>query len=170
MNSFREAIECLKRALIGADPHEITIHLKLAKLHYSLEEFPEAAAYNRRVVEVCQADCKPPLIFVHHGASHHPNIGQPLVRPIQDYAKSSIHVAIYHMKLDNGDLLLAQDYLERVAASNAEEVTQATELLKRVRHMIQERIQAKGQDVQGSAVSEGDRAGSMDEMIKMTAR
>ena len=53
---YREAIECLKRALIGADPHEITINLKLAKLHHKLEEYNEAVAYNRRVVEVCQLD------------------------------------------------------------------------------------------------------------------
>ena len=53
---YREAIECLKRALIGADPHEITINLKLAKLHHKLEEYNEAVAYNRRVVEVCQFD------------------------------------------------------------------------------------------------------------------
>lgn len=55
---LREAIECFKRALISADPHEITIHLKLAKIHRTLEEYAESAAYHRGVVEVCQADCK----------------------------------------------------------------------------------------------------------------
>ena len=45
---LREAIECLKRALIGAVPHETTINLKLAKLHDDLEEWAEAAAYHRR--------------------------------------------------------------------------------------------------------------------------
>ena len=54
---YREAIECFKRALIGADPHEIAINLRLAKLHHMLEEYNEAVAYNRRVVEVCQLDC-----------------------------------------------------------------------------------------------------------------
>lgn len=54
--SLREAVECLKRALISADPHEITINLKLAKLHHTLNEHGEAVAYHRRVVEVCQAD------------------------------------------------------------------------------------------------------------------
>jgi anaphase-promoting complex subunit 8 len=44
----------------------------------------------------------------------------------------------------DGDLLLARDYLERVAGSNAEEVAQASELLKRVKHMIQERQAEKG--------------------------
>jgi hypothetical protein len=53
---YREAIECLKRALIGADTHEITINLRLAQLHHGLEEYSEAVAYHRRVVEVCQVD------------------------------------------------------------------------------------------------------------------
>lgn len=52
---LREAIECLRRALIGADPQETTIHLKLAKLHYDLDEYSEAAAYHRRIVEVCRS-------------------------------------------------------------------------------------------------------------------
>ena len=51
----REAMECFKRALIGADPYETTIHLKLAKLHNDLDEFAEAASYHRRVVDVCRA-------------------------------------------------------------------------------------------------------------------
>lgn len=55
----QEAIECYKRALIPADPHEITINLKLARIYRSLNEHSEAVAYNRRVIEVCQADCKP---------------------------------------------------------------------------------------------------------------
>lgn len=54
----REAVECYKRALIPADPHEITINLKLAKIHHTLGEYAEAVAYHRRVVEVCQADCE----------------------------------------------------------------------------------------------------------------
>jgi hypothetical protein len=54
----REAVECYKRALIPADPHEITINLKLAKIHRTLDEHAEAVAYHRRVIEVCQADCE----------------------------------------------------------------------------------------------------------------
>ena len=52
---LREAIECLKRSLIGADPQETIIHQKLAKLHNDLEDYAEAAAYHRRIVEVCRA-------------------------------------------------------------------------------------------------------------------
>jgi len=48
------------------------------------------------------------------------------------------------MTVPNGDLLLAREYLERVATSNAEEVSQATELLKRLRHIIQEKSAEKG--------------------------
>ncbi|KIK09087.1 hypothetical protein K443DRAFT_671582 [Laccaria amethystina LaAM-08-1] len=108
---LRESVECYKRALIPADPHEITINLKLARLHRSLDEHAEAVAYHRRVVEVCQAD----------------------LRPIQDYAKSSLEVAEYHMRTTGGDLMLAKEYLERVAGSNAEDVGRASELLKDVK-------------------------------------
>ena len=60
---LREAIECLKRALIGADPQETVIHQKLAKLHNDLLDYAEAAAYHRRIVEVCRAarTCLPVL-------------------------------------------------------------------------------------------------------------
>ena len=55
---LREAIECYKRALITADPHEITLRLKLARVHKNLEEYKEAVAYHRTIIEVCQADRK----------------------------------------------------------------------------------------------------------------
>lgn len=59
-----------------------------------------------------------------------------LVRPIADYAKSSLEVAEYHMRIPDGDLALARDYLERVAGSNAEDVARASELLKSVKAAI----------------------------------
>jgi anaphase-promoting complex subunit 8 len=46
-------VECLKRALLGADRHEITINSKLAKLHEELEEAADAVAYHRRVIDIC---------------------------------------------------------------------------------------------------------------------
>ncbi|KAG6888244.1 hypothetical protein C0995_009557 [Termitomyces sp. Mi166 len=122
---LREAVECLKHALIPADPHEITINLKLAKLHHALEEPAEAVAYHRKVVEVCQAD----------------------LRPIQDYAKSSLEVAEYQMRIPNGDLALARDYLEIVAGSNAEDVGRAAELLKTVKATIQARTMSTDTEV-----------------------
>lgn len=61
LSRLREAIECLRRALIGADPQETVIHLKLAKLHDELEEYAEAAAYHRRIVEVCRAARESPF-------------------------------------------------------------------------------------------------------------
>jgi hypothetical protein len=67
-----------------------------------------------------------------------------LVRPIQDYAKSSIYVALHHMSVPGGDLMLARQYLERVAGSNAEEVAQASDLLKKVKQTIQEKQEGKG--------------------------
>ncbi|KDR75845.1 hypothetical protein GALMADRAFT_97777 [Galerina marginata CBS 339.88] len=122
---LREAVECYKRALIPADPHEITINLKLAKIHRTLEEHSEAVAYHRRVVEVCQAD----------------------LRPVQDYAKSSLEVAEYEMHIPGGDLLLARDYLELVAGSNAEEVGRAADLLKLVKTMINNRPTMTGENL-----------------------
>ncbi|KAF8210340.1 hypothetical protein K438DRAFT_1710994 [Mycena galopus ATCC 62051] len=109
MGKLREAVECFKRALITADPHEITINLRLANLYGAMQDHTESVAYHRRVVEVCQANG----------------------RPIQDFAKSSLRVAEYHLRT-NGDLLLAREYLTTVAASNVEDVVRAAELLKTV--------------------------------------
>jgi anaphase-promoting complex subunit 8 len=61
------------------------------------------------------------------------------VRPIQDYSKSSVAVAEYQLQIPDGDLLLAREYLERVAGSNAEEAGQAGELLKIVKIGLEER-------------------------------
>ncbi|OSX66337.1 hypothetical protein POSPLADRAFT_1133350, partial [Postia placenta MAD-698-R-SB12] len=101
MGRPREAIECLKRALIGADPQETVIHLKLAKLHNDLDEFAEAAAYHHRVAEVCRAANK----------------------AVAEYAKSGVYVARYHLIHGGGDIALAKEYLEAIASSNAEEAT-----------------------------------------------
>lgn len=111
MGRPREAIECLKRALIGADPQETVIHLKLAKLHNDLDEFAEAAAYHHRVAEVCRAANK----------------------AVAEYAKSGVYVARYHLIHGGGDIALAKEYLEAIASSNAEEVGQATEMLRRAK-------------------------------------
>jgi len=62
------------------------------------------------------------------------------VRPVQDYAKSSLEVAEYEMRIPNGDLTLARDYLEQVAASNAEDVVRAADMLKVVNSMINNRF------------------------------
>lgn len=43
------------------------------------------------------------------------------------------------MHIPNGDLLLAKDYLEVVATSNAEDVGKATDLLKQVKAMIEKK-------------------------------
>ena len=58
------------------------------------------------------------------------------VRPIQDYAKSCMEVAEYEMRIPNGDLILARDYLELVAGSNVDDVGRASESLKDVKARI----------------------------------
>ncbi|KAI6046221.1 hypothetical protein EDC04DRAFT_3016435 [Pisolithus marmoratus] len=110
----RDAVECLKRALLSAGSQEITLSLKLAKLYEELEEPAEAAAYHKRVVEISRSEG----------------------RSIQDYAKSSIYVARHQMVVPGGDLELAKEYLERIAQSNAEEVTQATDWLKKLKSVM----------------------------------
>ena len=67
-----------------------------------------------------------------------------LVRAIQDYAKSAVAVANYQLHIPGGDLVLAGEYLERVAGSNTEEASQASELLKAVKAGLQERRAMEG--------------------------
>ena len=64
----REAIECLKRALIATGPHDTSIHLKLAQFHNDLEEYSEAAKYHASVISICSSDSQlsPSLVVVHH--------------------------------------------------------------------------------------------------------
>jgi anaphase-promoting complex subunit 8 len=48
------------------------------------------------------------------------------------------------MRIPDGDLYLAKEYLERVATSNAEDVMKATELLKAVKLNLQAKSQDSG--------------------------
>ncbi|KAL0072428.1 Anaphase-promoting complex subunit 8 [Marasmius tenuissimus] len=123
MGRLREAVECYKRALISANPHEISVNLLLAKVHRDLDEIAESIAYHRRIVEVCQAD----------------------LRPVHEYAKSALEVADHQLKTSDGDLLLAKEYVEIVARSNSEDVTRASELLKAVNGAIAEKYRAQTQ-------------------------
>ncbi|THH30787.1 hypothetical protein EUX98_g3408 [Antrodiella citrinella] len=111
---LREAIECMKRALLGADPRETTIHIRLARLHADLEEFMESAAYHQRVIDVCTEDNKPPM----------------------EYAASSLNVARYHAFHGGGDLAHAKELMEVIAASQCAEVSQAADLLKRIKLLM----------------------------------
>ena len=56
--SPREAIECFKRALLGAEPTESNIKLKLARLYDDLGDKASAAAYHRRIAENELAETK----------------------------------------------------------------------------------------------------------------
>ncbi|KAI0316028.1 TPR-like protein [Amylostereum chailletii] len=114
MGRLREAIDCFKRALLGADVNEVSINVKLAKLHDDLGEYPEAASYHGRIIDVSRV----------------------LVKPIAEYARSAVYVSRYHLEKGGGDLGLAMDYMEKVAASNSEDADQAADLLKRIRSEI----------------------------------
>ena len=52
------------------------------------------------------------------------------------YAKSAIEVADYQMRVANGDLELAKELLIIVAASNSEDVEQATTMLKKLQKKL----------------------------------
>ena len=51
----QEAIECFKRALLGSDANEISIDLKIAKLHNDLNQYTEAVKYHMRVIDLSVA-------------------------------------------------------------------------------------------------------------------
>ncbi|KAJ3554079.1 hypothetical protein NM688_g3293 [Phlebia brevispora] len=137
MGRPREAIECLKRALIGADPSETTIHMRLAKLYHEQGEYAEAAGYHQHNIDVGRA-----------AGSH-----------VNDYARSSVYVARYHLLQGGGDLELAKDLMEEVASSNSEEVAQGTDLLKKIKvaivakqqHEVASGGQARGEHMAGQA-------------------
>lgn len=53
-------------------------------------------------------------------------------RPTHTFARSLLYVARYHVDRGGGDIKRALTYTEKVAQSNAEEVSAAAELLKRM--------------------------------------
>ncbi|EJD02696.1 TPR-like protein [Fomitiporia mediterranea MF3/22] len=110
MGRPREAIECLKRALLGAEDNDVQLCSRLAKLYDEIEDYASAAEYHQRIIDTSEREN----------------------RPIFTYAKSLVYVARYHFEKGGGDMGLAHDYLERVAESNAEEVMVANEMLKRM--------------------------------------
>lgn len=148
----REAIECLKRALIGADPLETTIHIRLAKLYYDMADMKEATNYHRHIVELCMSASQytrssAPII----SPSSHPLL--PSDKPVIEYARSAVQVARYHLHLGGGDYELAKRYMEKVATSNAEEVREATDLLKKARTLLNAKqlAESKASELVGAA-------------------
>jgi anaphase-promoting complex subunit 8 len=132
MGRLREAIECLKRALLGADANEIAIALKLARLHSDLEEAADAAAYHRRVIDISRA-----MRMLHFHQSTVPNDDAKCIgKPVAEWARSAMHVARYYYVLEGGDLELAKGLLDMVAGSNSEDADAAADLLKRVKTAI----------------------------------
>lgn len=58
-----EAIECLKRALLGADPSEIQIKLKLARLYDDIEDREAAVRNHQLVINICVNESKSASTF-----------------------------------------------------------------------------------------------------------
>ncbi|KAI5121571.1 hypothetical protein M0805_000751 [Coniferiporia weirii] len=110
MGRPREAIECLERARLGADPNDTTLGTRLAKLFDEIEDYRSAAGYHQHIVDTSLYENKPTFQF----------------------ARSLIYVARFHLDRGGGDLERARQYAERVAQSSAEEVGAAKELLRRI--------------------------------------
>ena len=132
MGRLREAIECLKRALLGADANEIAIALKLARLHSDLDETADAVAYHRRIIDISGA-----MGMLHsHKCTVSSNDANCIGKPVAEWARSAMYVARYYYVLEGGDLELARGLLEVVAGSNSEDADAAADLLKRVKTAI----------------------------------
>jgi anaphase-promoting complex subunit 8 len=143
MGRLREAIECLKRALLGADANEVAIALKLAGLHTDLDETSDAVAYHRRVIDISCAMRMPSFrIFTTPGSNTNFT-----VKPVAEWARSAMYVAQYHYVLDGGDVELARDLLEKVAGSNSEDADSAADLLKKVKGAITRKEGEEGEGV-----------------------
>ena len=132
MGRLREAIECLKRALLGADANEVAIALKLARLHNDLEETADAVAYHRRVIDISGA-----MRMLHcHQSTVSDGDANCIGKPVAEWARSAMYVARYYYVLEGGDLELSRGLLELVAGSNSEDADAAADLLKRVKSAI----------------------------------
>jgi anaphase-promoting complex subunit 8 len=132
MGRLREAIECLKRALLGADANEIAIALKLARLHNDLEETADAVAYHRRVINISRVM----RMSYCHQSTVSSGDADCIGKPVAEWARSAMYVARYYYVLEGGDLELSGALLEMVAGSNSEDADAAADLLKRVKAAI----------------------------------
>lgn len=79
-----------------------------------------------------------------------------------------MYVARHQTTAIDGDLELAREYLERVAASNSEEVGQATELLKKVKGILAAKAHTGGAETQTKAPVQ-DSAGPSQPTMTPTA-
>jgi anaphase-promoting complex subunit 8 len=79
-----------------------------------------------------------------------------------------MYVARHQTTAIDGDFELAREYLERVAASNSEEVGQATELLKKVKGILVAKTHTGGAEAQTKAPVQ-DSAGPSQPIMTATA-
>jgi hypothetical protein len=70
-------------------------------------------------------------------------------KPVIEYSRSAVCLAKHYLQHGGNNLELARQYVEKVAASNAEEVREATELLKQIKSAItaQEEARMTAQDM-----------------------
>lgn len=64
-----------------------------------------------------------------------------------EWAKSAVYISRYHFIHGGGDLIHARDLMEVVASSQAEEVQQAGELLRKIRQALAVKSQNETEDL-----------------------
>ena len=85
---------------------------------------------------------------------------------VNEYARSAIYVARYHLLQGGGNLELARDFMEEVAASNSEEVATGVDLLRKVNIALtakleeEARMRAQGIPVRSPGAGTGTGSGT----------
>ncbi|KZO95966.1 TPR-like protein [Calocera viscosa TUFC12733] len=106
-----DALQCLKRALLGDDADQIQLYTRIASLLDSSGDRNLAATYHRKIVTACTATN----------------------RPIGDYAKSL--VALAQIVLDSNSLeglREAVEWMEQVRESSCEEAGAAGDMVRKL--------------------------------------
>lgn len=158
LKRIREAIECQKRALIGASKTDTFGPAALAELYENLKDFKESTNWHKRVIDVCvhvPSDIDSP--------SHSPSPSSPSSPPrdtislsqaqgtVNLWAKSAIAVGrnaigqpLWENNIIGGtripavvdQLQEAKRFLEIVAGSNAAEAGEAEMIIRRIGDML----------------------------------
>ncbi|WVW82077.1 hypothetical protein I302_104082 [Kwoniella bestiolae CBS 10118] len=129
-----DAILAHTRALLGADRVQTpTILLKLASLHFTLQQIPESVSYHRKILALGE---KSGLGIVELSSSYLSVAEYEMRGLLSDDPESDTEMDIEERregKREVGDLALASQYLEKVSSSNAPQRDRAEELLRVLR-------------------------------------
>lgn len=150
INRYHEAIECQKRALIGASKTDTFGPAALAELYEQLEMREVAVEWHKRVIDICvqSPDSPPPSPSqpTSTAATDHASLSQAHAS-VGLWAKSALAVARFALqkpRWENNviggtmipsvvqELNEAKRFLEIVAASNAGEAGEAEQIMRAI--------------------------------------